>query len=162
MPVLQEQKQARFALSGSFIPETLIFPDRVTLRETTGIHALRASLWLFNFDPIKIVHGWGHLPGSLRAGRKYRENEGHAPESEKLGCARRQGDMFPCEALGVADANLVYRKQISLKLWDRSGPQAAFPFTQGHDDLRLTATWPAESSRCGKVRTAAHCCAPHC
>ncbi|MDK2779179.1 MAG: hypothetical protein KYX62_16110 [Pseudomonadota bacterium] len=79
-----------------------------------------------------------------RVARKNRENEDHAPESEKLGLflllqnrhfrhpwrsginARRQGDKFPCEALGVADVNVVYRKQISLKLWDNSGPSARF------------------------------------
>ncbi|MDK2776753.1 MAG: hypothetical protein KYX62_03750 [Pseudomonadota bacterium] len=67
-------------------------------------------------------------------GQKNRENEGHAPESGKLGLflllqnrhfrhpwrsginARRQGDKFPWEASGVADVNVVYRKQISLKL----------------------------------------------
>ena len=79
-----------------------------------------------------------------RMARKNRENEDHAPESEKLGLflllqnrhfrhpwrsginARRQGDKFPCEALGVADANLVYRKQISLKLWDSSAAWLRF------------------------------------
>ena len=61
-----------------------------------------------------------------RVARKNRENEGHAPESEKLGSARRQGDKFPWEALGVADVNVVYRKQISLKLWDYSEPSSCF------------------------------------
>ncbi|MAY01243.1 MAG: hypothetical protein CMI08_18950 [Oceanospirillaceae bacterium] len=32
MHVLQEQKQARFALSGSYFLESLIFPDRATHR----------------------------------------------------------------------------------------------------------------------------------
>ncbi|MDK2776258.1 MAG: hypothetical protein KYX62_01175 [Pseudomonadota bacterium] len=61
-----------------------------------------------------------------RVTRKNRENEDYAPESEKLGSARRQGDKFPCEALGVADVNVVYRKQISLKLWDSSGHDGCF------------------------------------
>jgi len=43
MHVLQEQKQARFALSGSYFLESLIFPDRATHRETPGIHALRPT-----------------------------------------------------------------------------------------------------------------------
>ena len=64
-------------------------------------------------------------------GLKNRENEGERSRSEKLGSVlpARGGPTlgkFPWEAAGIADLKVVYRKPISLKLWDSSGHQAAF------------------------------------
>ena len=58
-------------------------------------------------------------------GLKNRENEGERSRSEKLGSVlpARGGPTlgkFPWEAAGIADLKVVYRKPISLKLWDTS------------------------------------------
>ena len=59
-------------------------------------------------------------------GLKNRENEGNAPEAKSWGRSCRPGDKFPWEAVGTADLKVVYRKQISVKLWDSSARRALF------------------------------------
>ena len=59
-------------------------------------------------------------------GLKNRENEGNAPEAKSWGRSCRPGDKFPWEAAGIADLKVVYRKPISLKLWDSSALGAFF------------------------------------